>query len=76
MWVIVKCSLARYVVGVVLILFVKIVASTVLKELLMQLCHKMGVANVVCNKRVSELNGEKIHFSSHFIALDKVKMKL
>lgn len=50
---------------------VKVLAKILAKEVLAQLCKLVGIPSV-CDKRVSEVTPLKVHYSKHFVTLDKV----
>jgi len=68
-----KLGVARYLLGMLLLLLVKVVAKVVFQEVLTQLCRLVGMTDVVCKKRASEVTGKKIHYSHNFIAVDQVR---
>lgn len=71
MWWCVTCAVLRFLLGLVLLGVVKEVAKLVAREVLVQACKFVSIP-CVCDKRVSQVTHLKVHYSSHFITLDKV----
>lgn len=65
-------SIARYLLGMLIVVLVKTVTTVIIRELLSQLC-RLVVSNVVCRRRVSVVTGKRIHYSPHFITLEQVR---
>lgn len=70
-WACVLYSISRLIVGLVFLAVMKVLAKFLARELLIQVC-KLASIPCVCAKRVSQVTHHKVHYSQHFIILDKV----
>ena len=66
------CSIARFFLGMVMILGLKTVVGAVSKSLLMYVGGVIGV-HTVCIKRQSAVTSERVHYSPAFTVAEEVR---
>ena len=65
------CAVLRCALGLLMLVVVKELVKLVTKQALLQLCHLLSIPSAYC-KRVSQVTYLKVHYSKHFITLNKV----